>query len=193
MLVLSLLVVATAGVAFQLGLRAGRAEVGRAVASTGWVDEAARHELVDLLARVEAGAAPDGGASRLTFPTALRQGAPADAGPMPDAAVAAGAAMAIPPSAGPPAEGDPAPDTPWCVEAGRFGAPEAAVALRDHLRAAGLAAAATLQLVDGVRTHVVLVPGGADEAAAQAVVLAVEAAEAGVDLEVAAPVVIPPS
>ncbi|TNE90332.1 MAG: hypothetical protein EP330_08415 [Deltaproteobacteria bacterium] len=36
-----------------------------------WMDEAADTELVELLARVDAAAEPDGGLSRLTFPTAL--------------------------------------------------------------------------------------------------------------------------
>jgi hypothetical protein len=183
--------------AFQAGYRAGRADVTFLPASSsGRVDGAGQGELIDLLSRVEAGATPDGGASRLTFPTALRNGAPADVGPLPPTvadAPAGAAAGSIPPTPEGIEGGDPVPSTPWVVEAGRFGAPEPAAQLRDHLRGAGLAASATLQLVEGVRTWVVLVPGGADEAAAKDVVSAVEVAEDSADVEVAAPFAVGPS
>ncbi len=176
------------GAAFSVGYRAGHADVTFAPSRASLTDDAAGHDLVDLLARVEAGANPDGGASQLTFPGALRGSAPPDMGPLaPPLQVQTETLIANPSE---PVSADPAPTTRFVVEAGRYGAAPAAVALRDQLRAADLAAVATLELVGGERTWVVLVPGGADEAAAKVVALAVEAAVVGADVEYAEPVVV---
>ncbi|MCO4745178.1 MAG: hypothetical protein KC912_10350 [Proteobacteria bacterium] len=53
---------------------AGAATASREVTfvdDPGWLDQTANTELVELLARVDAAGEPDGGLSRLTFPTAL--------------------------------------------------------------------------------------------------------------------------
>lgn len=77
-----------AGVCFGAGLLVGGRSAPPAGRTAGWTENVADPELVDLLARVDASAAGQGGVGDLTFPDALRgeatEHATPAAGPAPD-------------------------------------------------------------------------------------------------------------
>lgn len=154
-----------AGTAFVVGFAIGRDAVPAAT-----IDVAAPNDgdLVELLARVEAAARPQGGIETLTFPDALAgvpAAAPALDAPLPSAEAPT---AVVEPSPDPgPVVGD-APVGRFTVEVARHENGAEAAVLRERLRAADLDAWVSLELVDGRPVHHVVIGGWADEEAAGA-------------------------
>jgi hypothetical protein len=150
---------------FAMGYTLGRSDAPPA-APVVLADATRDDALVELLARVEATAAADGGASALTFPDALKGGAgsgePLDLGPT-----------------------DAAPAGRYTVVVASSTSRAEAEAVRERLRAAGLEAWMRAELVGGKPRWRVAVGGHPTEEAAA------EAMPAIVDVGVGRPVVAP--
>ena len=147
--------------AFGVGFASGRASAPQETVDVqSFASSVPDEALVELLARVEAGAARDGGIEELTFPDALRGhiAGPTSAAPAAGAASEAVAQVA----AGEPPElhaDPPAQQGHFVILVERFRDVLDARSLRDDLREAGLPTWVGVQRVDGALVYKVSVGG----------------------------------
>lgn len=150
---------------FAAGFRVGRTQPvgGTEQRSAGApVEDAA---LVDLVARVEATATPDGGVRELRYPQALSGGeVPL---PVPTDPHGAPPPIEVPASATPVLAVDPLPDGTFGVIVERFPSSAQALARRDELRGKQLPAWLGVERVGGELVSVLWIGGFSDRAAAE--------------------------
>ena len=148
---------------FGLGLWLGRAGPpavdARPALSVGEADDA----LLELLARVEANTAAEGGVEELSYPDALRGAAGGGEAVPPQGPAALAPPVTVPAAEVVPPVGDPAPPGAYTIVVARSGDHAQAVALRERLAAAGLSAWVGAELVDGVPVWRIAVGGHATE------------------------------
>jgi len=161
--------VVAATLAFGVGFASGRASAPVEIADVQTFASTVPDEaLVELLARVEAGAARDGGIEELTFPDALRGriAGPTSAAP----AIDGGTGVVVEVPAGDFAEVSaepPAQQGHFVILVERFRDVLDARSLRDDLREAGLPTWVGVERVDGALTYKVSVGGYGRRASAE--------------------------
>ena len=170
-------VTVAAVLAFGVGFASGRVSVPEPIAdvqafAAGVPDEA----LVELLARVEAGAARDGGIEELTFPDALRGGISGPISSTPDVVEPRVAVMEVSAGYVPDVIADvPAQQGHFVIRVERFRDVLDARGLRDDLREAGLPTWVGVERVDGVLMYKVSVGGYSRRNSAEQALTEVEA------------------
>lgn len=152
---------------FALGYTAGRRSVDHFEpnARARLLDQPADDALVELLARVDAAATPDGGVRKLTFPDALAgQGTALEVPAQP----VVEQRVQVPPAEAAPLEaGDEPPKGRWTIAVSSFAERSLAVAARDALQAREVEAWLGTERRDGAVRYRVAVGGFGSRAEAE--------------------------
>lgn len=156
------------GTAFGFGWLRGRSAAPPAPSAVGvgLTAEVPDDAMLELLARVEASAAPRDGVQALTFPDALKGGEGA-APTVPHGPEQPGEAVVVPASEAPAPVADAPPAGRYTLTVHRGPDAQAAERLKARLVEAGLPAWVGAELVNGAPAFRVAVGGYADEAAAR--------------------------